>query len=438
MAATNEKELSRVDRFLNTIERVCNKLPPPAILFCILFLIVAFVGMFFTFSGFGLENPATHKVVYSQNLFTKEGVQWLLTSMVKNFTGFAPLGLVITMTMAIGFCEESGMLVAMLRRSMKNVPPNIVPFLIAFLGTVGNIASDTAMVVIPPLAALVYIGVKKNPVVGMIVGYAGAQAGFTANLMIAGTDSLLQGLTNQAIDAFLGTPGKFVVDVTCNWYFMIASTFLCSLVIGLVSTRIVEPRFPVYHSKDEDETIQEVTLLEVKGLHRAGFAVVLYIAILAIGFFAGVLSKDGHTLVGSLLLKGLIPILFFLFSIAGITYGITTGSFKSVKDVNKAMVKQMSGMGLRADPHRAADAVYYRAVHRLYPHYGPHQHLCFERLCQVGHPRSDLRSDVHAPWLPSWIYPAHLSLGRLSGELLYPDVSLHLDDPFCGPGKIHA
>ena len=250
MAATNEKELSRVDRFLNTIERVCNKLPPPAILFCILFLIVAFVGMFFTFSGFGLENPATHKVVYSQNLFTKEGVQWLLTSMVKNFTGFAPLGLVITMTMAIGFCEESGMLVAMLRRSMKNVPPNIVPFLIAFLGTVGNIASDTAMVVIPPLAALVYIGVKKNPVVGMIVGYAGAQAGFTANLMIAGTDSLLQGLTNQAIDAFLGTPGKFVVDVTCNWYFMIASTFLCSLVIGLVSTRIVEPRFPVYHSKD--------------------------------------------------------------------------------------------------------------------------------------------------------------------------------------------
>ena len=345
MAATNEKELSRVDRFLNTIERVCNKLPPPAILFCILFLIVAFVGMFFTFSGFGLENPATHKVVYSQNLFTKEGVQWLLTSMVKNFTGFAPLGLVITMTMAIGFCEESGMLVAMLRRSMKNVPPNIVPFLIAFLGTVGNIASDTAMVVIPPLAALVYIGVKKNPVVGMIVGYAGAQAGFTANLMIAGTDSLLQGLTNQAIDAFLGTPGKFVVDVTCNWYFMIASTFLCSLVIGLVSTRIVEPRFPVYHSKDEDETIQEVTPLEVKGLHRAGFAVVIYIAILAIGFFTGVLSKDGHTLVGSLLLKGLIPILFFLFSIAGITYGITTGSFKSVKDVNKAMVKQMSGMG---------------------------------------------------------------------------------------------
>ena len=29
--------------------------------------------------------------------------------MVKNFTGFAPLGLVITMTLGIGLCEESGL-----------------------------------------------------------------------------------------------------------------------------------------------------------------------------------------------------------------------------------------------------------------------------------------------------------------------------------------
>ena len=92
MAATNEKELSRVDRFLNTIERVCNKLPPPAILFCILFLIVAFVGMFFTFSGFGLENPATHKVVYSQNLFTKEGVQWLFDQHGQELHRFCTFG----------------------------------------------------------------------------------------------------------------------------------------------------------------------------------------------------------------------------------------------------------------------------------------------------------------------------------------------------------
>ena len=119
--------------------------------------------------------------------------------MVKNFTGFAPLGLVITMTLGIGLCEESGMLISMLNSSLKNVPAAMIPYVIAFVGTVGNIASDTAMVVIPPMAAIVYMGVGKHPVVGMMVGYAGAQAGFTANLMVAGTDTLLQGLTNDAI-----------------------------------------------------------------------------------------------------------------------------------------------------------------------------------------------------------------------------------------------
>ena len=115
-----QEKASLLDRFLDTVERVCNKLPPPAILFGFLFVITAIVGALCTQAGFALENPASHKLVASQNFFTKEGIQWLLTTMVKNFTGFAPLGLVITMTLAIGFCEESGMLSALLRRSMKN------------------------------------------------------------------------------------------------------------------------------------------------------------------------------------------------------------------------------------------------------------------------------------------------------------------------------
>ena len=136
-----------LDKFLDGLERVCNKLPPPAIMFIYLFVIVAVIS-------------------------------------------FAPLGLVITMTLAIGMCEESGLIMALLQDKLRNVPPVILPFVVAFVGTVGNLASDTAMVVIPPIAAILYIGAGKHPLAGMICGYAGAQAGFSANLMIAGTDAL--------------------------------------------------------------------------------------------------------------------------------------------------------------------------------------------------------------------------------------------------------
>ena len=246
-----------LDKALTVVENVCNKLPDPVILFCWLFLFTAIIGTIATVAGVSLINPASGEAVVSQNFFSADGLDWFLNNMVKNFTGFAPLGLVITMTLGIGLCEESGMLISMLNSSLKNVPAAMIPYVIAFVGTVGNIASDTAMVVIPPMAAIVYMGVGKHPVVGMMVGYAGAQAGFTANLMVAGTDTLLQGLTNDAIKAFIPDT-TFQVDPTCNWFFMIFSTFLCAAVIGFCSVHMIEPRFGKYEGAGEAK-LEEVT-----------------------------------------------------------------------------------------------------------------------------------------------------------------------------------
>ena len=313
MSENTTAKKTGVDKLIDGIEKVCNKLPPPAILFCWLFLITAIIGCIFSVMGVALTNPASGEVVTSANLFSKDGVDWILGNMVKNFTGFAPLGLVITMTLGIGLCEESGMLISMLNSSLKNVPAAMIPYVIAFVGTVGNIASDTAMVVIPPMAAIVYMGVGKHPVVGMMVGYAGAQAGFTANLMVAGTDTLLQGLTNDAIKAFIPDT-TFQVDPTCNWFFMIFSTFLCAAVIGFCSVHMIEPRCGKYEGAGEAK-LEEVTPQQKKGLNAAGLTAIIYIIIIAIGFFTGLLSGENGAFIGSPLLKGLIPILFVLFCV---------------------------------------------------------------------------------------------------------------------------
>ena len=332
-----------LDKALTVVENVCNKLPDPVILFCWLFLFTAIIGTIATVAGVSLINPASGEAVVSQNFFSADGLDWFLNNMVKNFTGFAPLGLVITMTLGIGLCEESGMLISMLNSSLKNVPAAMIPYVIAFVGTVGNIASDTAMVVIPPMAAIVYMGVGKHPVVGMMVGYAGAQAGFTANLMVAGTDTLLQGLTNDAIKAFIPDT-TFQVDPTCNWFFMIFSTFLCAAVIGFCSVHMIEPRFGKYEGAGEAK-LEEVTPQQKKGLNAAALTAIIYIIIIAIGFFTGLLSGENGAFIGSPLLKGLIPILFVLFCLCGLAYGFTAGTFKNAVDVNKAMSKQMAGMG---------------------------------------------------------------------------------------------
>lgn len=339
---TSEKK-SWFDKMLTAIEVVGNKLPPPAILFTYLFAITAVVGAILSIAGVSLINPATQEAVIPQNFFTVDGLHWFLSNVVSNFTGFAPLGLVITMTLAIGICEESGMLITLLKSVLKNVPAGLVPYLIAFIGTCGNIASDTAMVVIPPLAAVIYIGVGRHPVAGMINAYAGAQAGFSANLMIAGTDSLLQGITNQAIQGFI-PDSTFIVDVTCNWFFMFVSTFLCGAVIGFVSDKIVEPRLGKYTGSASAD-MEDPTPKEKKALRNSGIVALIYIIVVAIGFFTGPLAGENGAFIGSPLLNGLIPVLFFFFVLCGVTYGFSAGTLKNVNDVNKAMTHQMTGMG---------------------------------------------------------------------------------------------
>ena len=294
-------------RFMDGVETVCNKLPPPTMLFVFLFFIVAILGTIFTFLGTSLTNPATGEIVMSKNFFSKEGLLWFLDNMVKNFTGFAPLGLVLTMTIGTGICEEAGMLNSLLRSSMKNVP-----------------------------AALVH------PVAGMICGYIGAQVGYAANPVISGTDTLLMGITNDTLASFMGD-SAFTVDVTCNWIFKIASTVLCVVVIGILVQKIVEPRFGVYHG--ELEKMEDLTPSEKKGLRASGISTLVYVACLLVLFFTGVIAAEDGGLIGSPFLKGLIPIIFLLFVIAGVSYGYASGNFKGLVDIHKAIVKQMAAMG---------------------------------------------------------------------------------------------
>jgi aminobenzoyl-glutamate transport protein len=210
------------------------------------------------------------------------------------------------------------------------------------------------MVVIPPLAAVLYLGAKKHPIVGIICGYAGAQAGFSANVMIAGTDGLLQGITQPAVDHMLeGTGLKFTVDITCNWYFMIASTFLCAVVIGFVCNLIVDKRFGTYVPPEgmEIEEVQETTPVQKKALRIAGLVVLVYLlAVIAMTVFGPLGVVEGsdpekRALVGSYFIKNLIPILFFMFAIPGVVFGKVSGKYKKFRDIAGSLTKQMSGMG---------------------------------------------------------------------------------------------
>jgi len=337
-----EKE-TRIEKFLKKVEIIGNKLPHPFMMFLYLIVIISIFSMGLSLLKISAVHPVSKEMIEVRSIISPTGVLWLLSSFLKNLMNFAPFGLVLAMTVGIGFAEETGFVMAFLKKSVSNVPESILPYAIVFIGIVGNLASDAAFVILPPLAALIFMAKGRHPVAGIVASFAGAAGGFSANIMVAGTDALLAGITNEAAKGVT----DFIVTPVSNWYFMVISTIFLTLVGGYITKNIVEKRLGKYTGEDINK-LDKLTKIEKKGLKFVGITSLVYWGIILVGLFPNGILRDpiANTIIPSPFLKGLIPILFFYFILIGGVYGIVTKSIKGGDDVPKKLnnvIKKMSG-----------------------------------------------------------------------------------------------
>ncbi|MCK5779409.1 MAG: AbgT family transporter [Psychrilyobacter sp.] len=334
-----EKKVKMVDRFLNIVEKGGNALPHPATLFGILALIMIVISGIGAALGWSVEfegiNRKTmqmeHMVIATKSLMSAEGINYIFTSMVKNFTGFAPLGTVLVAIIGIGVCERSGLMAILLKKAALSTPKKLVTVMVVFLGIMSNVASDAGYVVLPPLAALIFLSFGRHPLAGLAAAFAGVSGGFSANLLIGTIDPLLGGISTEAARLLDHT---YEVAPTANYFFMVVSTFLIAIIGWYVTEKIVEPRLGKYEG-DDTLKFDEVTSKEKKGLRAAGLATIALIIALVPLYF--VLGKN---FLGS----GLVPIIVLFFAIPGLAYGMSVGIIKSDKDVMGMISKSMATM----------------------------------------------------------------------------------------------
>ncbi|MCK5668698.1 MAG: AbgT family transporter, partial [Gammaproteobacteria bacterium] len=205
---------------LNRIEETGNRLPDPATLFVIGTGIVMILSWLATSMTWEVHSELTGTLI-SKNLLSSEGIWWLLSNMVSNFIKFPPLAIVLVGMLGIGLAERSGFLPALLRRSILLVPQSLLTPATIFLGIMSSMALDAGYVVLPPIAAALYIAAGRSPLTGIAAVFAGISAGFSANLLITALDPLLSGLTQTAAQILVA---DYQVAVTANWWFMLAST----------------------------------------------------------------------------------------------------------------------------------------------------------------------------------------------------------------------
>ncbi|MFC0524315.1 AbgT family transporter [Pontibacillus salicampi] len=342
--ATEYQKQPKSNGILGFIEKAGNKLPDPFMLFVYLALFIILLSWFVSSFGVTVVQPGSGEEVAIKSLVSGEGLEYILTSMLENFTSFKPLGLVLAMMLGIGIADKVGLLETAIKSTILKAPPKLTTLAVIFVGILGNLASDAAFVIVPPLAAMVFYTVGRHPLAGLAAGFAGVGAGFTANIIIAGTDALLSGISTEVMQ---GLDSSIEVTPIDNYFFMIASVFVLSIVGALVTEKIVEPRLGTYQGDMKSE-LEESSAEEKRGFRNAFFAGLVYVALIVVTIVwpnSPLRSEDGK-LISSPFLDGIIPITLFFFIVIGVAYGITVKKISSPSDVSSFMgeaMKDMSG-----------------------------------------------------------------------------------------------
>jgi aminobenzoyl-glutamate transport protein len=198
------------------------------------------------------------------------------------------------------------------------------------------------------MGALIFASVGRHPIAGLAAAFAGVSGGFSANLLLGTIDPLLAGISQEAARIIDPT---YTVSPACNYYFMVASTFLIAGVGTWVTEKVIVPRLGPWEgatAADGDE-LKKLTGAEKRGLWWALAVSVVLTALVLVGLIPenGVL-RDAET--GSVLyspfMHGIVTFIFLGALLVGLAYGIAAGTFRSDADVVKGMKEAMESLAL--------------------------------------------------------------------------------------------
>lgn len=188
-----------INRALNTIEKIGNKLPDPAALFLILLFVVWILSWALSSVSFTEIDPRNAKAIVINNQLTGTAIANFLSTMVKTFTDFHPLGIVLVALLGVGVAEHTGFINAALKWLLSFTSKSLLTPMLVLIGVISNLAADAGYVLVIPLGAVIFYAAGRHPLAGIAAAFAGVSGGFSANFIPSSLDPLISGITQSTV-----------------------------------------------------------------------------------------------------------------------------------------------------------------------------------------------------------------------------------------------
>src|SRR5918993_2201159 len=280
--AANVESTRWIDRALNTIERVGNKLPDPAALFLILLALVWVLSALLAPVSFSEIDPRSGQPIKINNQLTGASIAAFLSNMVTTFTSFHPLGVVLVALLGVGVAEHVGFINASLKGLLSFTSVKLLTPMLILVAIVSHTAADAGYVLVIPLGGVIFYTAGRHPLAGIAAAFAGVSGGFSANFVPSSLDPLLAGLTQAAANII--DPAR-TVNPLSNWTFTALSSVLIILVGWYLTDRVIEPRLKSVEIDGDVADMPKMEQLgakERRGLIGGLLALLACLAILAL------------------------------------------------------------------------------------------------------------------------------------------------------------
>jgi len=265
--------------------------------------------------------------------------------MVTNFSHFHPVGVVLVAMLGIGVAEHTGFINTGLRALLGVTAKWLVTPMVILVGIVSHSAVDAGYVLVIPLGGVIFYAAGRHPLAGIAAAFAGVSGGFSANFVPSSLDPLLQGLSQAG--ARILDP-EIVLNPLNNYFFTTVSSVL---IVGLgwyLTDKVIEPRLKGVELDGDLEDLPRMHDLdpnERKGLRTALLALlagVVFMVVTAWPADSAWRDANGSLATGAApIMASIVSLIFLMFVIPGITYGIAAKTIKSSKDVIDGMTKAM-------------------------------------------------------------------------------------------------
>jgi aminobenzoyl-glutamate transport protein len=276
-----------------------------------------------------------------------EGIRFLFTSFVPNFTGFAVVGIAFIALMGAGVAERAGLMSSLIRLLVRASPRRALALVLIFVGVLSSVATDAGYLILVPLGAAAFASVGRHPLAGLAACFAGVGAIFGVNPIPGPVDAQVVAITNEALSLTNQAPQT----ILSNWFFSVISSIVLAITAAVVTERIVEKRLGPWKgvaATDEGVTPEIDADHDRAGLKRAlAFVSAFLVVVLVLTLPPGAPLRDPDTgdIIGNTpFMDSLMFIITMTFLVAGIGYGYGAGTFKKSNDVIDAVVKTFAGL----------------------------------------------------------------------------------------------